>query len=36
MLLNEIQKQHKTIEDLESRIAALEQLLKTNTSAVAH
>jgi len=30
LLLNEIQKQHKTIEDLNSRIAALEQLLKAN------
>ena len=35
MLLNEIQKQHKTIDDLETRIATLEQLLKTNASAPA-
>ncbi len=28
MLLNEIQKQHKTIDDLETRIAKLEQLLR--------
>jgi len=35
LLLNEIQKQHKTIEDLNSRIAALEQLLKANAPAAA-
>jgi hypothetical protein len=36
MLLNEIQKQHRTIQDLETRIAALEELLKANTAPVAH
>ena len=33
MLLNEIQKQHKTIDDLEARIAELEKLVKANAAA---
>ncbi len=28
LLLNEVQKQHKTIEELEARVAALEALLR--------
>lgn len=33
MLLNEIQKQHKTIDDLEARIAELEKLVKASAAA---
>jgi transposase len=34
MLLNEIQKQHKTIDDLQARIAELEKLVKANAAAL--
>lgn len=36
MLLNEIQKQHRTIEDLQARIAVLEQLLKATAPISIH
>ena len=36
LLLNEIQKQHQTIQDLEARIAELEKLVKATSAATAH
>lgn len=36
LLLNEIQKQHQTIQDLEARIAELEKLVKASSAATAH